>query len=90
MFTPHVIAVDLVGLLFAVVGFTMAFRQRFVRGSFRRIHPRDPARPPRAPRAAGDDADPAHYALIIFGMMLGVFGTLLVIFTTAYAAFTTS
>jgi multisubunit Na+/H+ antiporter MnhC subunit len=77
--SAHVIAVDLVALLFAVTGFYMAFRQRVVRrwiGAAAR------------PRAANDDEDPVHYALLIFGMMIMAFGIILFGFTTFYAILT--
>ena len=85
MLSTHVIVIDLVGLLFALVGFHMAFRQRLVRRWYRTARPRDPTKPAQF-RPAGDaDEDPAHYALIIFGMMILAFGVILIFFTTAYA-----
>lgn len=84
---PHVILVDLIGLLFALAGFHMAFRQRFVRRLWDegRAARGLPAKP-RPPRPEGED--PVHYALIIFGMMLFAFGIILIAFTTAYALMT--
>ena len=85
--STHVIVVDLFGLLLAVAGFHMAFRQRLVRrlwdeGRAARGLPDKP----RAARPEGED--PVHYALIIFGMMLFAFGIILIAFTTAYALMT--
>ncbi|PSJ40805.1 hypothetical protein [Allosphingosinicella deserti] len=79
--SAHVIAVDLVALLFAVVGFHMAFRQRLVR----RLIGGAAARP----RTSSEDEDPVHYALLIFGMMILAFGIILFGFTTLYAVMTT-
>ena len=77
--STHVVVVDLVALLFAIVGFHMAFRQRVVR----RLIGATAA-------VAGADAgeDPAHYALLIFGMMILAFGIILFAFTTFYALLT--
>lgn len=84
--SARVILVDLVGLLLAVLGFHMAFRQPLVRRWWRRLSPPDPAAPP--PPAYADGEDPTHYALIIFGMMILAFGVILAAFTTAYALLT--
>jgi hypothetical protein len=83
----RVILVDLLGLLIALAGFHMAFRQHFVRRLWDggRAARGLPARP-RVDRPEGED--PVHYALIIFGMMLFAFGILLLAFTTAYALMT--
>jgi hypothetical protein len=81
--STRVIIVDLIALLLAAAGFHMAFRQRLVRRWWRLVKPLDPAAPRRAPRPDGED--PAHYALIIFGMMLMAFGLIIFSFTTAYA-----
>ena len=83
----HVILVDLVGLLLALAGFHMAFRQRLVR----RLWDRGRAArglPAKARAEKPEGEDPVHYALIIFGMMLLAFGIILVAFTTAYALMT--
>ena len=78
--STHVIAVDIVAVLLALVGFHMAFRQQLVRrllgGSAQ----------PRPGRDA--DEDPVHYALMIFGMMILAFGIILFGFTTFYAVLT--
>ena len=86
--SPHVLAVDLFALLMAVTGFHLAFRQHLVRRWWRALAPRDPAKPPRKAHAAGADQDPAHYALIIFGMMMLAFGLILGCFATAYSLMT--
>lgn len=83
----HAILVDLVGLLLAVAGFHMAFRQRLVRRLW------DEGRtarglPDKHRAARPEGEDPVHYALIIFGMMLFAFGIILIAFTTAYALMT--
>lgn len=75
--SSHVIAIDAVAILFAVVGFHMAFRQQFVRRLFGGARP--------GPKRAEDDQDPVHYALLIFGMMILAFGIILFAFTTVYA-----
>jgi hypothetical protein len=83
----HVLAVDAVALLFALIGFHMAFRQRQVRRWSRALRDRGGApRPAKPEKPEGED--PVHYALIIFGMMLLAFGTILFAFTTFYAALT--
>ena len=79
--SAHVIAVDLVALLFAVIGFHMAFRQRLVR----RLIGGSAAKP----RTTSEDEDPVHCALLIFGMMILAFGIILFGFTTLYAVLTT-
>ena len=83
----HVLVVDLLGLLLAVAGFHMAFRQHVVRGLWDRARA---ARglPAKARSGKPEAEDPVHYALIIFGMMLFAFGIILVGFTTAYALMT--
>jgi formate hydrogenlyase subunit 3/multisubunit Na+/H+ antiporter MnhD subunit len=78
--SAHVIAVDLVALLLAVIGFHMAFRQRLIR----RLIGGRPARP----TAEGGMEDPLRYVLLIFGMMILAFGIILFGFTTFYAILT--
>jgi hypothetical protein len=64
----YVIAVDVFGLILAVIGFNMAFRQRFVRRLIGR-----PARPPS--RIGGEqEDDPLTYILRISGIMIMAFG----------------
>jgi len=83
----HVLVVDLLGLLLAVAGFHMAFRQNVVRALWDRARGARGLPPKaRAPRPEADD--PVHYALIIFGMMLFAFGIIIVGFMTAYALMT--
>ena len=85
--STHVVLVDLAGLLLALAGFHMAFRQRLVR----RLWDRGRAARGLGPRARvekPEGEDPVHYALIIFGMMLLAFGVILVGFNTAYALMT--
>ena len=79
--STHVIAVDIVALLFAVIGFHMAFRQKLVRRWIGGAAARS--------RGADEGEDPVHYALLIFGMMILAFGIILFGFTTLYAVMTT-
>ena len=83
--STHVLLVDLVAILFAVVGFHLAFRQAVVR---RWLDARR-AKQGKAPLlrgAAGED--PLHYALLIFGTMTMAFGIIIFGFTTMYALVT--
>ena len=82
--SEHVTLVDLFALLLVAIGFHMAFRRRLVRG----LGAKWGDTPPPPPRQAGEDADPAHYALIIFGVMIMAFGTILFFFTTVYGLLT--
>ncbi|MFW2853903.1 hypothetical protein ACM61V_18685 [Sphingomonas sp. TX0543] len=66
-----VVIVDLFGLLLAVTGFTMAFRQHVARGLLGR-----PLRP-TARQSADDDEDPLTYVLRIAGVMVMVFGVVI-------------
>jgi hypothetical protein len=61
----EIVIVDIVGLVMAVAGFTMAFRQKFVR----RLLGRPEGRAPQ-----GSEGDPLTYALRIGGVMVMVFG----------------
>ncbi|MEA3035306.1 MAG: hypothetical protein QOH04_1068 [Sphingomonadales bacterium] len=78
----HVLFVDLVGLLLAVAGFHLAFRQRLVRRWWDAFQAGREAAPARPPRPEADD--PVHYAMIISGMMMLAFGLILFAFTTFY------
>lgn len=62
-----VILVDLFGLLLAVTGFTMAFRQHVARRLLGK-----PARP--ASSRSDDEEDPLTYVLRIAGVMVMIFG----------------
>ncbi|PTD24759.1 hypothetical protein [Sphingomonas fennica] len=66
-----VVIVDLFGLLLAVIGFTMAFRQHVARRLLGR-----PLRPATR-RSADDDEDPLTYVLRIAGVMVMVFGVVI-------------
>lgn len=68
----YVIVIDLFGIVLAVIGFNMAFRQAAVRRLLGR-----PAPPPAA-RPGGDDGDdPLTYVLRIAGVMVMIFGIVL-------------
>ena len=56
------------GLCLAVVGFTLAFRQAWVRKLLGQ---------PAAPRLPGEDEDPLAYALRIGGVMVMAFGIII-------------
>jgi len=84
--SAYTVAVLLLGILAAVAGFLLAFRQAMVRRLVRRLSGRDPAAPRRGTRDRGED--PVHYAMIIAGVMLMAFGLLMAVFTTAYELIT--
>jgi len=65
----YVWTVDAFGLLLALLGFNMAFRQV----SFRRAIGR-PKPPASSLRAGNEDEDPLTYILRIAGVMMMVFG----------------
>ena len=66
----YIVIVDFLGLAFAAVGFTMAFRQRFVRRVIGR-----PLRPSGQGHRQNDAAsDPLTYVLRIAGVMIMIFG----------------
>ncbi len=67
--SAHVLIVVFFGAVLAVIGFTMAFRQAFVRRLL--------GRPRRSPSQFGQDnsdEDPLTYILRIAGIMIMVFG----------------
>lgn len=66
----YVLLVDLFGIVLAAAGFTMAFRQDFVRRLIGRNGPSP------APQAK-DAEDPLQYILRIAGVMIMVFGVVL-------------
>jgi hypothetical protein len=84
--SAHVLAADVVALLFVAIGFHMAFRQRLVRRWWRAARGAAADAQRREPRP--QEEDPAHYALLIFGMMLLAFGLIIAGFTTVYAFLT--
>ena len=61
--------VDFFAIILAIVGFSMAFRQPFVRRLIGRSPP-----PPSAIVAANSDEEPITYVLRIAGVMVMVFG----------------
>src|SRR3546814_277883 len=65
----YVLVVDSVGLILAILGFCMAFRQKFVRKLFRQARPSTEDIPRLPPHE-----DPVRYALLISGIMVMVFG----------------
>lgn len=69
----YVIVIDLFGIVLAVIGFNMAFRQAAVRRLLGH-----PATPPSAAHPAGNDEDdPLTYVLRIAGVMVMIFGIVL-------------
>ena len=64
----------------------MVFRQRLVRRWWRGARGTPTEGKSRQARPQQDD--PAHYALMIFGMMLLAFGLIIAGFTTVYAFLT--
>lgn len=74
------IAVDIFAVFLAVVGFHIAFRQRFVRGLVGQ-------RETTAPRADGDEADPLASVFRIVGVMLMAFGITIGVFANLIAHF---
>jgi hypothetical protein len=85
--STHVILVDLLGLILALAGFHMAFRQRLVRQWWEQGRAAR-GKPAKVRIQHPEGEDPVHYALIIFGMMLFAFGLILIAFTTLYALMT--
>ncbi|QTH20006.1 hypothetical protein HRJ34_16755 [Rhizorhabdus wittichii] len=65
----YVIVIDLFGIVLAVIGFNMAFRQAAVRRLF--------GRPAAPPSAVHDEDDPLTYVLRIAGVMVMIFGIVL-------------
>jgi len=84
----HVLLVDIAALVAAVAGFHMAFRQRTVRRWWGALQDARGAPRPAPRPARPEDEDPAHYALIIFGMMLLAFALVIAGFATFYWLFT--
>lgn len=69
----HVLIVDFFGAILAVIGFTMAFRQTFVRRLIGRPQ-RPPPRPSSQAGQGGEEAEPLTYILRIAGVMIMIFG----------------
>lgn len=69
------VLVIVLGIMLALIGFNMAFRQAAVRLLLGR---------PAASRLAGDDADPLAYALRISGVMIIAFGLVIGTMFTAF------
>jgi hypothetical protein len=66
----YVLIVDFFGLVLAIIGFNMAFRQAAVRRLIGR-----PVRPPSRSRDQSDNEDePLTYVLRIAGVMIMIFG----------------
>lgn len=65
----YVLIIDVLGVILAVVGFCMTFRQSFVR--------RFIGRPYMPVSSASQSADPLTYILRIAGVMMMVFGVVL-------------
>ena len=83
MLSTYALIVDGLALLGLIAGFCLAFRQRWLRRTARRLSRRDPAAsaPPRA-------EDPVQYAMVIAGVMLMAFAILIAAFTTFYELIT--
>ncbi|MEZ5656277.1 MAG: hypothetical protein R3E04_10410 [Sphingobium sp.] len=62
----YVLIVDVFGLILAVIGLSMAFRQDFVR--------RLVGRPSRPASSVNENSDPLTYILRIAGIMIMAFG----------------
>lgn len=71
-----VLIVDLFGVILAVIGFIMAFRQKVARRMLGRPAPRS--------AGIGDDSDPLTYILRIAGVMVMVFGLALGLMVTLF------
>lgn len=65
----YVVMVDTFGLLLAMTGFCMAFRQGFVRRLIRQ-----PPQPAKNQTAKAGHDDPLTYVLRISGVMIMIFG----------------
>jgi hypothetical protein len=72
--SAHVVIVDIFGLVLVALGFSMAFRQSFVR----RMLGWSPA------QDTSSAADPAAYGLRIAGVMVMVFGFALGVMVTLF------
>ena len=78
------IIVDLLAAVAIVAGALMMFAQSLVRRWWADLTGK-PVEPSQ--RKLGTGEDPAHYALMIFGMMLLAFGIIILGFFTAFAFF---
>lgn len=76
----NVVIVDVIGLLLAIIGFHMAFRQSVVRRLIGRLQPGKSA----PLEAAGGHDDPLTYILRISGVMIMVFGVVIGGMVTAF------
>ncbi len=85
MLSTYALIVDALALLGLIAGFCLAFRQRWLRRTARRLSRRKPgsAPPPRA-------EDPVQYAMVIAGVMLMAFAVLMAAFTTFYELMTSA
>lgn len=78
-----VIVIDLIGFLFVLLGFHLAFRQELVRRWWRML--RDEQHSPGELPPLTDD-DPVRYVLRISGVMILAFGIVLsLLFTLAHS-----
>ena len=76
----YVLIVDIFGLILAVAGFCMAFRQAFVRRLIGR-----PPLPTSSLDEADDTGDPLTYILRIAGIMMMAFGVAIGIMVTLFS-----
>jgi hypothetical protein len=68
----YVLIVDVFGLVLAIIGSNMAFRQTAVRRHLGR-----PVLPPGRLREQNDNEDPLTYVLRIAGVMMMIFGIII-------------
>ena len=78
--TMQILIIDAIALLLMAIGLNLAFRQRQVLSLWSRLTGR--------PTAPHSNESPAHYAMIIFGIMLAAFGLIIFSFVTLYGYFT--
>lgn len=76
----NVVIIDVIGLVLAVLGFHMAFRQSVVRQLIGRLQPSKPERV----GSAQSHEDPLTYVLRISGVMIMVFGVVIAGMVTAF------
>jgi hypothetical protein len=78
----RVLMIDFLGVVLAVIGFHMAFRQALVRRTWRRLRPSAGKRESEC----APNEDPVRYMLLISGVMVMIFGITIAGMTTLYNA----